>query len=969
MNKPVLVVGAGIAGIQSSLDLAQAGVSVILIDKKSSIGGTMAALDKNFPTLDCSICIEAPKMSDVLQNLDIDVKTQTELIGIEGLVGNFKAKVKETTRYVTSECTRCDECSKVCPQIVPNEFDHGMGYRKAIYSAFQQAEPGTYSVNIEDCLNNPPNYIPCNRCVDACLPKCIDFNLLPYKEYEIEVSSIIIATGFEAFNPNLIPEYNYSEHPDILTSMEFERMLNSAGPTSGHIIKPSNHLEPKNILFVLCVGSRDQRYCSYCSRVCCMYSIKEAYQALDHGIKDVTVLYMDIRAYGKDFDEFYDRTVKKGVKFIRGRPANIEIINYAPFVTYENTETSEVITEKYDLVVLATAMLPSRGNISISNILGVELDEYGFIMTQDINGLPVGTSVSGIYVCGCASGPKDIPDSVADASAAAAAAMIHVSERNWTIEHYEETINPNGKEKIGVFVCDCGSNIAGVVDVPDVVSYVKELDGVDYAEEVMFACSGSTQNKISDTIKKHGLNRLVVAACSPKTHSNSFQRACAKAGLNKYMFEMSNIRNHNSWVHKELPVLATEKAKDMIRMSIEKSRFLTPLNETILPVTQKAMVIGSGVAGLAASWNLAKQGFETHLIEKSDKLGGMLNNLTNISPTGESAIKIKEKMITDTINSGVIIHTNTTVSTISGAVGNYQVMLSNQEKYIVGAIVLAYGATPYESELYKMELKMKIISNLDLDKSLYNRIEENITFIGCVGSRISDNGCSRYCCTNMIYQAIHLKELGKNVTIVYKDIRTYTQKAEELYYQAALKGVAFIQISQDIDPESDLVIANDEIIVFDELLGESIAIPTDLLVLVVGINPPIEHLTADMLKVSKTTNNFLLELHPKLAPVEAAVQGVYMAGSVRGPVAIDEAISQGLAAASKASNLLSKNTVSREPLMAYIDPNLCNGCTRCTKVCPYNAIMGDKKKIHNVIEAACMGCGTCAAECAQSAIT
>lgn len=966
--KPVAIIGAGIAGIQAALDLAESGVPVTLIEKKPSIGGIMAALDKTFPTLDCSICIEAPIMSEAMNHPNVTTKTLTEVVGIDGEVGNFTLTLKETTRFVSDECTRCQDCEPVCPQVSENEFDHAMGYRKAIFTAFAQAEPGAYSVDIKSCLNDPPNYLPCSRCTDACKPRAINFFQEPERTYTMDASSIIIATGFELLNPEIVKEYGYMDHKDILTSMEFERMVNAAGPTDGELMRPSNGEHPHKALFVLCVGSRDQRYCSYCSRVCCMYTIKEAYQAKDHGIDEVDVLYMDIRAYGKGFDEFYDRTIKEGVNYIRGRPARIETDGVNPVVTFENTEDGEIYSKDYDMIVLAPAMLPSRGTSLLAEMLNLDLDNDGFIQTNSYDGMSVATSTPGVYVAGCAAGPKDIPDSVVQAGAAAAAAMTHVLQRYWPEVKYEETIPIDGEERVGVFVCDCGSNIAGVVDVPDVVDYASKLEHVLHTEEVQFACAGSTTNHISDVIKEKGLNRLVIAACSPKTHTNTFQRAMQQAGLNKYMLTFANIRNQSSWVHKKEPEKATTKARDMVRMSVEKAMYQEPLKELILPVTQKAIVIGGGASGLAAAWNLGKQGFETHLVEKSHRLGGILNHLKTIAPDGADAKEVMDNMIKQVEDAGVNIHLNTTLEAVSGAVGNYTASLSNGTIVDVGAIILTYGAKPYRPESFNYGQAENVITNLDLDKQLHDRDEKNITFLNCVGSRFDDKGCSRYCCTTTMSQALDLKEQGKNVTILYKDIRTYTRHAEELYYTASRSGVAFVQYPQTANPEEIAKFENGKVEIFDELLGSKVAIPTDLLVLVTGLGAPDDHSAAEMLKLSKTTDNFLLELHPKLAPVEAAIKGIYMGGNVRGPVTLEEAISQGLSAASKAADLLAKDTTVKEPLMAKIDPDKCIGCTICTRTCTFNAIEGVRREAHKVIEAACTGCGNCAGACPYDAI-
>ena len=986
MTNTVLVIGGGIAGIQASLDLAEAGIHVILAEKDPSIGGKMAALDKNFPTLDCSICIEAPKMSEVIQHPNIEVRSMTEVIGATGEAGDFTVRLRERARYVTDECTRCGECALVCPNILPNEFDHGVGFRKGIYSPFQQAEPGAYVIDMDECLNRPPNYIPCERCVEACLPKCIDFAMKPFREYEEKVGSIIVATGFDLLDPGLLEEYGYGVHPDILTSMEFERMLNSSGPTGGHILRPGNHEEPRSLLFILCVGSRDQRLCPYCSRVCCMYSIKEAIQAIDHGISNVTILYMDIRAYGKGFDEFQQRSVEEGVRFVRGRPARIDISGERPRVHYENTDQGKRVEEEFDLVVLAPALLPSRGTNELAASLGIDVDHDGFIRTMDTQGFKIRTSLPGIYACGSASGPKDIPDSVTEASAAAAAAMTHIQERHWPVEEFEETIDPWSEPSIGVFVCDCGSNIAKVVDVPEIVKYANTLDNVVHAEELMFACAGTTQAEMSEVIRDKGINRLVVAACSPKTHNPTFQRVCMRSGLNKYLLEMSNIRNHDSWVHKKYPEEATMKAKDMVRMTVEKAKLLTPLKEVELPVVQKVLVVGGGIAGMAAATNLGSQGFETHLVERTQHLGGILRNIHRLAPSGMSSQTLVKRMEQELISSGVHLHMGSTVEIVSGAVGNFHVQLkgATHQSLDVGAIVLAYGGEPYTPRGLGYGADPHVITNLELDERIQNnewKIKglsgkrdgeehaENITFLSCVGSRTEGRGCSRYCCQSMIHQAIALRELGKRVTVLHKDIRTFSRHAEEMYHYACSKGVMFIQYPQDHDPERDIIFQKGRVIVMDEFLGEHIAVPTDLLVLVTALHPPDDHGTAEMLKVSRTEDDFLLELHPKLAPVEAAVHGVFLAGAVRGPLSADEAITQGLGAASKASDLLAKGLVVKEPLTASINPDVCTGCHLCAKVCPYNAIEGELKQPHRVMEASCTGCGTCAGECPFGAIT
>jgi heterodisulfide reductase subunit A len=973
MSDRVLVIGGGIAGIQAALDLADAGARVVLVEREATIGGIMAVLDKNFPTLDCSICIEAPKMSQVDLHPNIEIISLAEVESVEGQAGDFRVGIRQRTRYVTDECTRCGECTEVCPVVKPNEFDSGMAVRKAIYTPIPQAVPGAYLIDPASCLNDPPNYIPCDRCLQACAPKAIDFNLPAEKHIDLEVGSIIVAIGYQSFDPRRSAEFGYGAHPDILTAMEFERLVSSAGPTGGEIIRPSDGVHPENILFVLCVGSRDHRFFRYCSRFCCMYSIKHAYQAIDHGVENVDVLYMDIRAFGKGFDGFWQRTQEAGARFLRGRPSRISRgDNGSVRVLYEDTERMARVEDDYDMVVLANAVSPPGSMPQLAESLGIELDQDGFIAAQESEGGLVVTSREGIYAAGCAAGPKDIPDSVAEGSGAAALALSHLTARHWPEPPDVEPIEDLHPPRVGVFVCHCGSNIAGVIDVHDLTDYSRTLPDVVYAGDQMFSCAGNTQKEIEDAILEQGINRVVVAACSPKTHESIFRGVLQRTGLNPFLLVMSNIRNMDSWVHKDEKVAATIKAKDMVAMAVEKARILEPLHASQLPVTQRVLVVGGGIAGMTAAAALARQGFETHLVEQQDQLGGMLNELDEISPSSiraEDLVKAKKREMR---TRKVKVHLGQTVESISGVVGSFQAKLSKGKELDVGAVIVATGSVAYQPTEFGYGSSPKVVTNLELDRMLDSGgpEAERITFVSCVGSRENGMGCSRYCCTSMIGQALRLRQDGKKVRVLYKDIRTYSRQAEELYEAAMKAGVQFIRYDSDLPLQETVTSVNGSVEVYDAMLGGRISIPTDLLVLVVGLRPTGEELT-DQMKLSRSEDGFLMELHPKLGPAETSNQGVFLAGSAQGAKDVRESVAQALAASAKAGALLSRGVIEKEPLTAIVDQELCNACMRCVKVCPFGAIeqVGEVKEGSIVIhEAACMGCGTCAAECNFQAI-
>jgi heterodisulfide reductase subunit A len=973
LSDSVLVVGGGIAGIQSALDLAEAGARVVLVEKEATIGGIMAVLDKNFPTLDCSICIEAPKMSEVELHPNIEILSLAEVIGIDGEPGAFKVQIKQKTRFVHDTCTRCGDCTQVCPVALPNEFDSGMASRKAIYTPIPQSVPGTYLVDIANCLNNPPNYLPCDKCEQICPPKSIDFLLPREHVFEREVGSVILSIGYDSLNPKKMREFGYGTHPDILTALEFERLVNSAGPTGGDVIRPSDGAHPENILFVLCVGSRDQRFQRYCSRFCCMYSIKHAYQALDHGISNVSVMYMDVRAFGKGFDSFWIRTEEAGANFLRGRPSHIRANGSDKIqVRYEDIDLGKSVANEYDMVVLANAVTPPEGLNDFAEQIGIELDDDGFIKVNETEGGLIVTTRPGIYAAGCATGPKDIPDSVSEGSGAASLALSHLSKRYWPEPPEIEPMTGIEEPRVGVFVCHCGSNIAGVVDVEEVVDYAKTLPDVAYAGNQMFSCAGNTQKEIEDAIRNEHLTRIVIAACSPKTHESIFRDVLVRAGLNPYLMVMSNIRNMDSWVHKTDKPAATIKAKDMVAMAVEKARQLEPLEISHLPVTQRALVVGGGIAGLTASVALSNQGLETHLIEQRDRLGGLVNDLFELSPSGTEAQSLINLKVNELQESDVQVHCGTSIENISGVVGNFHAQLSTGDELEVGAVVLATGSTPYLPDEFQNGHQIPVITNLDLEGYLKDDLptQERITFIACVGSRQNNMGCSRYCCTSMIGQALRLREQGKKVRVLYKEIRTYSRQAEELYERAMRAGVQFFRYDADKPPQNALKVEENYVEFYDHLLNENIRIPTDLLVLVVGLVPTSDTLF-DQLKLAHSEDDFLMELHPKLGPAETASQGIYLAGAVQGAKDVRESMAQALAASAKAGSLLSRGVIEKEPLTAKVIEELCIGCMRCVEVCPYGAIEQTgpvKEGIVKILEAACMGCGTCAAECNFDAI-
>ena len=797
----------------------------------------------------------------------------------------------------------------------------------------------------------------CLECVKVCKADALTLEThAQQKETElINVGSIILAPGFESFDPSKYDNYSYINHPNVITSMEMERILSASGPTMGHLVRMSNNKEPKKIAWFQCVGSRDINKCDnfYCSSVCCMYAVKEAVIAKEHSGDnlDCAIFFMDMRTPGKDFEKYYkDAKDKHGVRFIRSRVHTIDPVYGTDNLEVRYvTESGEIKTEIFDMIVLSVGLETSSGVIDLANKLGIELTEGNFCKTETFE--PVATSKKGIFVCGAFQGPKDIPQSVVDSSAAAAAAGEILAPARNTITQSKEAVPEinvtNERPRIGVFVCRCGINIAGVVDVPSVAEYAATLPYVEFSTDNLYSCSQDTQETITQIIKEKNLNRVVVAACTPKTHEPLFQETLINAGLNKYLFEMCNIRNQDSWVHKNNPDLATEKAKDLLKMAVSKIALMEPLKEVKLEVNQTAMIVGGGISGMAAARSLGRQGYETHIIEKSEKLGGQAWNLYRTVHGEDVHEKLAELIADIRKEDNIHVHLNTMLTNVEGFVGNFKSSLSSKrDAWILehGVAILATGASSLKPTEYNYGKDPGILTSLELDKKFMEK-DSNLktvnsaVFIQCVGSREPDRlYCSRVCCTHSVDNALELKKLNPdmNVFILYRDIRTYGER-ELLYKKARQAGVIFIRYSLDNKPE--VILKNGQLLVrvTDPILGRPLELDSDLVILASAIIPNRDEKLAAFFKVPLNDDGFFVERHAKLGPSEFATDGVFLCGMAHYPKPIDESIAQGQAAASRAVTLLSRKNIFMSGTVAMTDPVNCSSCGVCVSICPYKA--------------------------------
>jgi len=831
----------------------------------------------------------------------------------------------------------------------------------------------------------------CMQCVEACKAEAILHNMVE-EDVEIDVGSVILFPGFDEFNPQLKEEYGYKRFPNVVSSIEFERILSASGPYQGHVRRLSDNKPPDKIAWIQCVGSRDPKIGrGYCSSVCCMYSTKEALITKEHAPDtQITIFYMDMRAYGKDFDKYIERAESEyGVRYVRSRISEVveDPKTHNLRIKYE-AEDGRFISEDFEMVVLSVGLEAPKSAKEIAEKFNIQLNNYNFARTDNFK--PLKTSHPGIFVGGAFSGPKDIPETVAQASGVAAEASSILSEARGSLvteKKYPPEIDVSGQPpRIGVFICHCGINIGGVVDVPSVVEYAKNLPDVVYAEDNLYTCSQDTQERIKEAISEHKLNRVVVASCTPRTHEPLFQETIREAGLNRYLFEMANIRDQCSWVHMREPERATEKAKDLVKIAVAKARLIEPLERARLPVLHKGLVIGGGISGMISALRLAEEGYEVYLVEKEREPGGQAKDIY-YTLEGEDVQKFLGELIGKVkSNDKIRLFTAAKIEKIEGFVGNFKTTVkvdSSLKELEHGIIIVATGAKEYQPTEYLYGKEKRVITQRELEKLIVSgksdiNTQTSIVMIQCVGSRNDKHPyCSRVCCSEAIKNALKIKEINKkaNVYILYRDMRTYGFK-EDYYQKAREEGVIFIRYEEGQEPEVKKGKERLEILVKDLILKENLLINADLVVLSTGTAPREDNKElSQMLKVPLSEDGFFLEAHVKLRPVDFATDGVFLCGLAHSPKFIEESISQANAAVSRACTILSREQLEAEGIVSIVNEVKCVGCTLCKEVCPYGAIdiklkeiLGKEKEVAEVNVVLCKGCGACAASCRSGAI-
>jgi len=1007
----VLVVGGGVGGMRAAIDLAEAGLKVYLVESLPWLGGRVAQLGYMFPTHDCVLCRGtsdhgygctrpsiSPAFLDFNRHPNIEILTNTDLIRVEGRAGDFTVTVRHRPTYVDPEkCINCGLCAAVCPVDLPSFFEEELVTRKAIYKMAPRALPDSYVVD------KVPRCDTCRRCVAVCPTGAVNLNEEPY-ERDLNVGAIILSMGYALSDPEEYGELGYGRFPNVIHSMQYERLASRSGPTEGVVLRPSDGKPPKRIAWLQCVGSRDQKY-PYCSSICCMYATKEAMIAKERipGVH-CQIFIMDERAFNKEFNAYYEEAQHKyQVEYTRCRISAVkeDPLTHDLILRYPDEE-GRMREDRFDLVVLSLGSRPPDGARDLARVLGIDLNPYGFCETDKFN--PLETSRPGIYVCGTFQSPKEIAETIIDAAGAAGDVMRllrehlgeHPSSREypflWRPDGFVPERDVRGEPpRVGVFLCRCTPTLDGVINVEDVAAWARTQPDVAHVQVVDYGCFDAGQDAIRTAIREHNLNRVVVGACSHRTHEPLFQKVTRQAGLNPYLMEMVNLREHCAWVHVDDPEGATRKAKAMLATALARVRLAEPVYKEAVVPEPRALVIGGGVSGMTAALTIADAGYEVVLVEREPELGGNLRHVYYVAE-GEDPQRLLRDLVNRVVgHERIRVLTRTEVVSHTGRVGEYRSVLRTttrtgetvETEVRHGVTIVATGGREWRGSVYMYGRDPRVVTSMELEQMIVHRPEriadlDTVVFIQCVWPEGEVGYCSRICCTNTMKNAIRIKMLNPDcrVVVLYRDIVTYGFR-EAVYTEARRRGVIFMRYDDEHMPTIRSVGPQLELVAWDPSLRREVALYPNLVSLSMAVLPSegTERL-ARILDVPLSREGFFMEAHLKMRPMDFVGEGIFVCGMAHYPKFIEECIANAQATAGRALTVLTKDKFYIGGVVARVDQSKCVGCLTCVRACPFGIPkvrytdigVGGIRGAAYIEPALCQGCGTCTAECPAKAI-
>lgn len=986
-SNAALIVGGGLSGMQSALLLAQSGHKVYLVDSAPEIGGSLHLLDRTFPTDSCGLCISSPSNPTFCPSLEsgmhpnITLLPLSELTALEGQPGQFRASIRQHPRYVKpSLCTLCGDCVDVCPVTRPHPYEGNLALQKAIYAPPSRAVPNTYAIDMEACIR-------CGKCVAACVPGAIDLDAQGSEDI-VEVGAVLLAPGYAPFDARQKGEFGFGILSNVVTSLQFERMTSTPGSTKGQLVRPSDGKRPVRIAFIQCVGSRDQTvHREYCSSVCCMYTAKQAAAAREiQPDTQVIVFTMDIRTFGKGYERYWARVeADEGIEFRRGMVSSVKQHPQTGELTLTYaTEDGRPAEENCDLVVLSVGFDAPDSARELAERIGIDVNEYGFARWSEWH--PVSASRPGVFVAGCYHEPKDIPDTVADAAAAAAEVarfLTPLSAQEATAQAGEK----HGEEEpsVGVYICSCDDTLTSTLDMAALQAHAETLRRVTAVRIGKHGCDQEGLGELARWVEQSRINRLVFAGCSHRLIQTPLETALQQGACGAIPVQYANIREGCAWVHRDSPAAATAKARDAIAMAAVRAQNRQPMRTDFADMEASVLVVGGGLAGMTAALTLAEMGHPVTLVEREAELGGQLLNVGFTPDTADPAQQARELAHRVDSHPMISVHKSAELQAVSGGCGNFRATISPREGAPIrkhhGAIIVATGGREATVSEYLYGDEDRVLLQGDVSRALaqgesgiagtHLADANTIVMIQCAGSRDEKRPyCSRICCTQAVKNAIRIKELRPetDVFILYRDIRTFGFR-ELLYRKARDLGVVFLRYDL---PSKPLVQAADggnlAVVVYEATAGQHVEIPADAVVLSTGIAPNDNHRLAQVLDVSLDTDGFFQEQHPKMRPMNFARPGIYLCGLAHGPHFIPESIAQAKGAAMRAAAYLRQSPRPSKPTRVTVNPRLCSFCGLCVSACPYGArIMDYEQRVAQVLHEICQGCGICAVTCPNKA--